>query len=157
MRLPRPRRRRPAAPDGATALPPPARAPPHPGRRRQRGRRRGAGASSCTLQGHDARTVHDGPAALAAAAELRPRGRAARPRAAGHERLRGGPRGSAPTLGKRVLLVALTGYQDDKGRLHEAGFDAHLLKPTQLEKLFALLAGLDQRDEVVDVATAIDR
>jgi len=100
------------------------------------------------LQGHEARAVPDGPAALAVARELDPHvvlldlglpvmdGYAVAPR------LR-------QILGNRALLVALTGYQDDKGRLQEAGFDAHLLKPTQLEKLFALLAGLDSRDEAV--------
>jgi CheY-like chemotaxis protein len=50
-------------------------------------------------------------------------------------------------LGERVMLVALTGYQDDPVRLREAGFDAHLLKPTSLEKLFTLVAGLDRTGE----------
>jgi two-component system, chemotaxis family, CheB/CheR fusion protein len=50
-------------------------------------------------------------------------------------------------VGKRVMLVALTGYQDDPKRLREAGFDAHLLKPTSLEKLFALVADLDRKRE----------
>jgi CheY-like chemotaxis protein len=50
-------------------------------------------------------------------------------------------------LGRRVMVVALTGYQDDPARLREAGFDGHLLKPTSLEKLFALVAALDPTGE----------
>jgi CheY-like chemotaxis protein len=50
-------------------------------------------------------------------------------------------------LGGRVMVVALTGYQDDPARLREAGFDGHLLKPTSLEKLFALVAALDPTGE----------
>ena len=41
--------------------------------------------------------------------------------------------------------MALTGYQEDLERLREAGFDAHLLKPTPLEKLFRLVAELDRK------------
>lgn len=99
-----------------------------------------------TLKGHEARAVPDGVAALAVAAELEPEVvllDLGLPTMDGYEvarRLR-------ELLGTQVLLVALTGYQDDKARLQAAGFDAHLLKPTPLEKLFALVAGLDGRDE----------
>ena len=98
------------------------------------------------LQGHEARAVPDGVAAFAAVGELEPEVvllDLGLPNMSGYEvarRLR-------EMLGRRVLLIALTGYHDDKARLQEAGFDAHLLKPTQLEKLFDLLAGLDTRDE----------
>jgi CheY-like chemotaxis protein len=42
---------------------------------------------------------------------------------------------------ERALLVAVTGYgqQEDIRRSHEAGFDAHLLKPIELDQLYALL------------------
>jgi two-component system CheB/CheR fusion protein len=99
-----------------------------------------------TLQGHQARAVPDGIAALEAVAELDPELvllDLGLPEMNGYEvarRLR-------EQLGRRVFLVALTGYQADKPRLQEAGFDAHLLKPTRLEKLIALLAELDRRDE----------
>jgi CheY-like chemotaxis protein len=43
-----------------------------------------------------------------------------------------------------VRIVALTGYRDDQARLRDAGFDGHLLKPTSIDKLFALLAALDR-------------
>jgi CheY-like chemotaxis protein len=44
--------------------------------------------------------------------------------------------------GKRVLLVALTGYgrDDDKERTRAAGFDHHLTKPVQLDALQGLVA-----------------
>jgi CheY-like chemotaxis protein len=40
------------------------------------------------------------------------------------------------------LLIALTGYgqEDDKRRSQEAGFDAHLVKPLDLNALHTLLA-----------------
>ncbi len=50
-------------------------------------------------------------------------------------------------LGKRVMLVAVTGYQGDPVRLRETGFDAHLLKPTSMEKLFTLVSELDRKRE----------
>jgi len=44
-------------------------------------------------------------------------------------------------LGRRVLLVALTGYgqEADRRRSSEAGFDAHLVKPVSYEDLARLL------------------
>ena len=40
-------------------------------------------------------------------------------------------------LGKRILLIALTGYglTEDRRRTAEAGFDLHLVKPVDYEKL----------------------
>jgi len=50
----------------------------------------------------------------------------------------------AQAWGKRITLVALTGWgQDsDRRRSQEAGFDSHLVKPLDLEKLSQLLARL---------------
>jgi CheY-like chemotaxis protein len=44
--------------------------------------------------------------------------------------------------GKKVRLIALTGWgqDEDKRRAHEAGFDHHLTKPVDRERLDALLA-----------------
>lgn len=50
-------------------------------------------------------------------------------------------------LGREPLLLALTGYKADRGRLEEAGFDGHLLKPTNLADLFARLAEPGRGDE----------
>jgi CheY-like chemotaxis protein len=48
------------------------------------------------------------------------------------------------TLGRDVLLVALTGYglPEDRRRALEGGFDAHLTKPVTLRSVLRLLAGL---------------
>jgi CheY-like chemotaxis protein len=44
-------------------------------------------------------------------------------------------------LGVRIRLIALTGYAQfaDRQRAFEAGFDAHLTKPADLDKLSRLL------------------
>jgi CheY-like chemotaxis protein/two-component sensor histidine kinase len=49
---------------------------------------------------------------------------------------------------KRAHLIAVTGYRDDVARLKEAGFDAHLLKPPNLQKLASLLAAWDDEGGV---------
>ncbi|HEX5759148.1 MAG TPA: chemotaxis protein CheB [Thermoanaerobaculia bacterium] len=144
--LPRLRLGRPAAPEGQPVARPPATA------RRILVVDDEADAAEAlveilTLQGHQARAVADGAGALAVAGELDPEVvllDLGLPKMNGYEvapKLR-------EVLGKRALIVALTGYQDDKARLQESGFDAHLLKPTSLEKLSALLAGIDRRDEI---------
>ena len=50
----------------------------------------------------------------------------------------------AQQWGKTVTLVALTGWgqESDRRRSQEAGFDTHLVKPLDLDKLTALLAQL---------------
>jgi signal transduction histidine kinase/ActR/RegA family two-component response regulator len=52
----------------------------------------------------------------------------------------------AQAWGKRITLVALTGWgQDsDRRRSQEAGFDSHLVKPLDLDKLTQLLARLPE-------------
>ena len=49
--------------------------------------------------------------------------------------------------GRDMLLVALTGYgrPEDRARALESGFDMHLVKPVQPEKLQAILAAPPQR------------
>jgi CheY-like chemotaxis protein len=46
--------------------------------------------------------------------------------------------------GKKVLLIALTGYDrpEDRRRSLEAGFDAHLVKPVDPDELTALIVRL---------------
>ena len=43
---------------------------------------------------------------------------------------------------ERAYLIALTGYgqEEDRRRSQRAGFDAHLVKPVDLDQLRALLA-----------------
>jgi CheY-like chemotaxis protein len=50
----------------------------------------------------------------------------------------------AQEWGKGVTLVALTGWgqESDRRRSQEAGFDTHLVKPLDLDKLTAILAQL---------------
>jgi len=97
-----------------------------------------------TTMGHDVSKAHDGPAALSLAAERRPQLALldiGLPVMDGYElgrRLR-----AIEGLGG-IKLVAVTGYgQDsDRRRSEEAGFDAHLVKPIELEALSALVSRL---------------
>ena len=45
-------------------------------------------------------------------------------------------------LQDRVRLVALTGYgrESDRRAVREAGFDAHLVKPVNLDELYRILS-----------------
>ena len=46
------------------------------------------------------------------------------------------------SIGLRTYLIALTGYglAEDRRRALAAGFDAHVTKPPQIERLLALVA-----------------
>ena len=100
-------------------------------------------------QGHTTRVAHDGPAALRAAEAFEPELALldiGLPVMDGYElaqRLRQRP--GADTL----QLVAVTGYgQDsDRQRAAEAGFDAHLVKPVNLERLERVIAELSAPDD----------
>jgi PAS domain S-box-containing protein len=94
------------------------------------------------LEGHDARTANDGPAALAAAQAGQPEIvilDLGMPGMDGFEvarRLRELPGA------KEALLLALTGWaqEEDRRRCYEAGFDGHLPKPAELGDLLQFLA-----------------
>ncbi|HEX6900920.1 MAG TPA: ATP-binding protein [Thermoanaerobaculia bacterium] len=93
------------------------------------------------LWGHEVFSAPDGPAALAIAAEHRPEIvllDIGLPGMTGYEvaqHLR-----EIPGL-ERVLLVAVTGYgqREDRRRSREAGFEYHLVKPVEPEKLRELI------------------
>lgn len=95
------------------------------------------------MMGHTVRTAYDGPEALEVAREFRPEVvllDIGLPNLGGLEvarRLR-----EDPDL-KGSVLAALSGYggEDDLRRSRQAGFDAHLVKPCELEQLQALLRG----------------
>jgi CheY-like chemotaxis protein len=91
--------------------------------------------------GHTVRTAHNGPAAIGAAAGMRPDAvllDIGLPGMDGYEvarAVRRGPAGGA-------VLIAVTGYghEDDRRRSKEAGFDHHLVKPVDPAELLDLLA-----------------
>jgi CheY-like chemotaxis protein len=93
-------------------------------------------------QGHAVQLAHDGPAALAMAAECRPDlvlVDIGLPGMDGYEVAR-----KLRTLKglDRAMLAALTGFghEEHRRRSEEAGFDCHLVKPLKAEELLALLA-----------------
>ena len=97
-----------------------------------------------SLWGHEIQTAHDGKHALAAAREWQPEIillDIGLPGMDGYEVarfLREDPATSS------TILVALTGYgqEEDRRRSQEAGFNQHLTKPVELDRLQAVLSGL---------------
>jgi CheY-like chemotaxis protein len=97
------------------------------------------------LLGHEVRTAHDGPHALAEAEAYRPEVAVldiGLPGLNGYEVARA--LRARPDLSPAVL-VALSGYggPEDRRRSRQAGFDAHLVKPVEVEVLQKLLARAD--------------
>jgi CheY-like chemotaxis protein len=99
------------------------------------------------LDGHRVRTVAEGPEAVDVILAEQPDVALidiGLPGIDGHEvarRLRAAPEG------RDLVLVALTGYgrPDDARRAREAGFDAHLVKPVDIDELVRMLAQLGPR------------
>jgi CheY-like chemotaxis protein len=97
--------------------------------------------------GHDVRTAHTGPTALEAALDYRPSVvllDIGLPGLNGYEvakRIR-----QQPVL-HNILLVAMTGYgqEIDRQRSQEAGFDHHLVKPTDFSKVQQILATVSEK------------
>ena len=63
----------------------------------------------------------------------------------------------AQPWGRRITLVALTGWgqESDRRRSGEAGFDSHLVKPLDLDKLTELLGRLPVPADVATVGTSV--
>lgn len=98
------------------------------------------------LLGHEVTTVHDGYAALEAAASMEPQVvllDIGLPGLDGYEVCRRLRRDRL----KQSVIVAMTGYgqDDDRQRSQKAGFDAHLVKPVDPEELQPLLTNLTSR------------
>ena len=99
-----------------------------------------------SVKGHDVRVAADGEQAVAIAGQFQPQIAfvdIGMPRMDGFEvarRLR-------DLLGRRVLLVALTGWgqDEDRRRSRDAGFDHHLTKPPEPEVLDRLIAECMQK------------
>ena len=101
-------------------------------------------ATLLQLSGHEVYTAPNGAVALESAEQHRPEVALldiGMPKLDGYEVAR---RIRAQPWGARITLVALTGWgQDsDRRRSQEAGFDSHLVKPLDLDKLTDLLATL---------------
>jgi DNA-binding response OmpR family regulator len=95
------------------------------------------------LSGHEVRMAHDGPAAVTADAEFRPEVvllDIGLPILSGHEVAR---RIRSQADGRRVLLIALTGWgqAEDRRKSAEAGFDHHMVKPVDVRALLEKLGG----------------
>lgn len=95
------------------------------------------------LSGHRVYTASDGQQTLESAERHRPEIALidiGMPVLDGYEVAR---RIRAQAWGQQIMLVALTGWgQDsDRFRAREAGFDLHLVKPVELDKLAKVLAG----------------
>ena len=101
-------------------------------------------AMMLNIMGNETQTAHDGLQALDVAAQFRPDVvlmDIGMPKLNGYEAAR---RIREQTWGQGMVLVALTGWgqDEDKRKSHEAGFDAHLVKPVDPTALDKLLKGL---------------
>jgi CheY-like chemotaxis protein len=113
-------------------------------------------ATLLELRGHQVRMAHDGVEALAIAKTFKPHVvllDLGMPKMDGYETARQIRRQPG---GKRVRLVALTGWgqHQDRQRTTEAGFDAHLVKPVTDTDLFHALVAADTGSPKTDAASA---
>jgi PAS domain S-box-containing protein len=93
-------------------------------------------------RGHEVRTAHDGPSTLQLVRARPPDVVLLDLGMPGMDGLEVARRLRQDLGQKQALLVALTGYStdDDRRRAEEAGFDAHLVKPVDLDALEGVLA-----------------
>lgn len=103
------------------------------------------------LSGNEVETAHDGLQAIEIAGRFRPEMvllDIGMPRLNGYDAAR---RIRAEPWGKPIFLVALTGWgqDDDRRKSREAGFDEHLVKPVDYDKLMALLAAVPRPQQAV--------
>jgi PAS domain S-box-containing protein len=99
-------------------------------------------AALLRIVGYDVCVAHDGERAMPLAAELRPAVvllDIGMPKMDGHEAAR---RIRAQPWGREILLIAVTGWgqESDRQRSRDAGFDHHMTKPVDTERLLQLMA-----------------
>jgi CheY-like chemotaxis protein len=99
------------------------------------------------IMGNDTRTAYDGQEGVHVAGEFRPDVVLLDidlPKLNGYEACR---RIREQPWGNRAFLIAVTGWgqQEDRRRSSEAGFDLHMVKPVDPQKLMKMLAGLQAR------------
>jgi CheY-like chemotaxis protein len=99
------------------------------------------------LWGHEVRTVHDGVSAISVVSSFRPHIvllDIGLPGASGYEVARQ-IRQQEDLQG--ILLLAMTGYgqEEDQVKAMDAGFDEHLVKPVEPEKLYQWLVSAGSR------------
>ena len=99
------------------------------------------------MDGHDARAAFSGAEALDVAAQMRPEVvlmDIGMPGMSGHQACR---HLRQADWGRNMAVVALTGWGQDDDRRHseQAGFDAHLVKPLDLDELARVLTDLPHR------------
>ncbi|MFD1841292.1 response regulator [Paracidovorax cattleyae] len=103
-----------------------------------------APATLLQLDGHEVRKTAGGTEALETGGQTRPEVvpmDIGMPGMSGHEACR---RMRELDCGRRITIVALTGWGQDGDRRHSerAGFDGHLVKPVGFAELHGLFAGL---------------
>jgi PAS domain S-box-containing protein len=114
------------------------------------------------MMGHEVHTAYDGEDAIIAAEKFKPEvvlldiGMTKLDGYDACRRIREQP------WGKRMCLVALTGWgqEDDRRRTEEVGFDAHMVKPVDPDELMKLLASMhagNRHDDDRQVASVAER
>jgi CheY-like chemotaxis protein len=96
------------------------------------------------ITGNETYVAHDGVEAVEAVEKYRPEVvllDIGLPEMDGHEVCR---RVREQPWGKDIVVIALTGWgqEDDRRKSEEAGFDGHLVKPVDYDKLLELLSSL---------------
>jgi PAS domain S-box-containing protein len=98
-------------------------------------------AALLQLDGHEVAVVHDGPAAIEAFARIRPIVALldiGMPGLNGYEVAKN-IRQSHPESAAKLVAITGWGQDDDKSRAIEAGFDYHLTKPVEFERLTEII------------------
>jgi DNA-binding response OmpR family regulator len=94
--------------------------------------------------GHDVRTIHDGPTALQAAVDYKPHAVLLDIGLPGLNGYKVAKWIRKQSILRGVVLVALTGYgqETDRQTSLKAGFNYHLVKPTHFKDVKAILAAI---------------